>query len=124
MFRPSTKVVTFRAFPFSSKSSKILIESRAGLSSGAGKGYSRELLTQSRPLASNAMFIGLLMSGSEATNSILKPGGNLNVFASSAGVSGSVVRTFSAKGSAACERNESRASNNAIEERNFMEAKL
>src|SRR5436190_18761996 len=41
------------------------------------------------------------MSGSAATSSILNPGGSAKVFCSCSGVSGSVIRTFSANGSAA-----------------------
>src|SRR5947207_1859696 len=47
------------------------------------------------------MFIGLPMSGSEATNWISKPGGKWKPFNSSCGVRGSVERTNSANGSAA-----------------------
>ena len=47
------------------------------------------------------MFIGLAMSGSAANTWISKPGGRWKVFCSCSGDSQGVVRTFSAKGSAA-----------------------
>src|ERR1051326_1613141 len=109
MLRPSAKVVTLRARPSGPKSSKIMIRSRPGLSGGTGNGYSRLVVTQSRPVASKAMFMGLLMSGSAATHWISKPGGSWKDFCSWSGVSGSVGRTFSAKGSAAWSRAATRA---------------
>src|SRR2546423_927067 len=65
-----------------------------------GNGYSREPVTQRRPLPSKAILMGLSMSGSEATSWISKPGGRWKVFCSSRGVRAGVVRMFSAKGSA------------------------
>ena len=70
MFRPSANVVTLVARPVAGSISSTFDGVAAGLpfSGLAGQGYSIVLVTQRRPLASNAMLIGLLMSGSEATS--------------------------------------------------------
>ena len=49
--------------------------------------YARNSTTYIRPSGSNVSAIGSSTIGSDATNSILKPGGSLNVFSSSSGVS-------------------------------------
>src|SRR5687768_7951352 len=114
MLRPSAKVVILRARPFSSKSSKTLIMSRAGLSSGAGKGYSRDMVTQRRPFESKAMFMGFWRSGSAATSSILNPGASLKDLACSAAGRGSVGRTPSEKGSTGAAEARMRLALNAL----------
>ena len=47
--------------PLSAKSLRILTVSLASASAGAGKGYSTDSVTHSRPWASKAMLIGLLI---------------------------------------------------------------
>ena len=94
MFRPSAKMRTFRARPSGPKSSRIFTASRGRVPSSAAKGYSTDSVTQSRPRASKAMFIGLWMSGSAATSWISKPGGRWNPFRSSSGVRGGATRRF------------------------------
>src|ERR1051325_11163513 len=101
MFRLVAKVVTLRARPAGSKSEKMRMVSRMGWPGLAKIGYSRDSVIQRRPAASKAMFIGLRRSGSAATSWISKPAGRWKLFCSRSGASGSVVRTFSAKGSAA-----------------------
>ena len=54
IFSPSAKVVTVRARPSGPKSSKIMMRSRPSLSGGTGKGYSRLVVTQSRPVSSTS----------------------------------------------------------------------
>jgi MoxR-like ATPase len=107
MFSSSAKVVVLSARPSPSVSSRMTMrsfESRvrpvfgSNRSSGTAKGYSTLLLTQSRPRASKAMLIGLLICGSLAKSWMVKPGGRWNVFASSSAVSASVGRTPSGEG--------------------------
>ena len=99
MFSPSAKISTFRARPSGPKSEKMRTVSRPGDPTFTGKGYSRDSVIHSRPSASHCMFIGLRRSGSLATSWISKPGGRWNAARSCSGVSGSVERTSSAKGS-------------------------
>ena len=98
MFNPSAKISTFRARPSGPKSEKIRTVSRAGLSRGAGNGYSRDSRSHSRPVASHCMFMGFRSSGSAATSCISKPGGKWNAARLACGVSGSVGRTPALKG--------------------------
>ena len=87
-------VETLRARPVAgSRSDKILTPSRPTLPPSTGNGYSTVSVTHSRPLASNAMFIGLAMSGSAATSWASNPGGSLNVACSCSGDSLSVGAT-------------------------------
>ena len=99
MLSPSANVMILSALPSPSVSCRILTESRPGLSSGAAHGYSNESVIHIRPRSSKAMFIGLKMSGSDATNCTSKPSGTCNAFNSSCGESASVGRTPAANGS-------------------------
>ncbi len=101
MLRPSAKTVILSARPSRSVSSSTRIESRPGRSAGAGYGYSVEPLTQSRPRASNAMFIGFWISGSAAKSWTRNPGGRWNDARSCSGVRASVGRIAAANGSSA-----------------------
>src|SRR6185436_11765808 len=56
-------------------------------------GYSADDVHHIRPFSSNARFIGLLITGSLAMSCAENPGGSLNFFCSSAGLSGSDTRT-------------------------------
>ena len=102
MFSPSTNVVTFLARKSGPKSSSMRTASRPVIPSLAGKGYSYEDVTKSRPRSSKARFIGLAMSGSQATSWIANPGGRWNFLICSDGGSGSsfTTRSWGAAGSA------------------------
>src|SRR4051812_5033248 len=119
MFKFVANVVTLCARPFSSKSERMRIVSR-GLAVFVGQGYSRDSVNQSRPTVSNCMFIGLRNCGSAATSCTSKPGGTRNFFCCSSGASGSVVRTFSAKGSLAAKSFAPQASVTAMSVTNFI----
>ena len=93
MLRPSAKSVAFDARPSGRNPSSTVRPSCGATSAAAANGYSTEWVTQSRPRASNAMFIGFWISGSLATSWISKPGGSLNFARSSAGERASVGAT-------------------------------
>src|SRR5688572_6334199 len=94
MFSVSLTGVNLSALPSPSVSSMIVSLS-VGFPLNVGNGYSKDCDTHSRPFASKLRFMGLSMSGSDANNSISKPGGSMNPFRSSSGVRGSVGRMFS-----------------------------
>ena len=93
MLRSSAKRTAFRARPSGPKSDSTVSPSRCGAPSFGANGYSIEWVTQSRPRASKARFIGFWISGSAATSSIANPSGSRNFFNSSSGDRASVGAT-------------------------------
>ncbi len=95
IFRPSANVVMERARPSGPKSARIFTRSRGVTPGLAGKGYSTVSVIQSRPRSSKAIFIGLWMSGSLATNWISNPGGRWKPERSAIGSRGPADETSS-----------------------------
>ena len=75
MLRPVAKTVTLSMLPSWSVSSRTLTRSRP--LPGDLRGYSRLSVIQIRPFSSNAIPIGLTMSGSDATSSTENPSGTV-----------------------------------------------